>query len=556
MASTCILVLGMHRSGTSALTRCLNLLGMDLGSNLIAPEAMNSKGFWEHADAVRINNDLLQSFDMYWRSLGPLPENWLASDAAARAREQIALLIERDFSGIPLWGIKDPRICRLAPLWLDVLRELGVTAKVVITVRSPLEVAASIGKAHPELSDMQLNVFSWMQHVAESEAATRGVARTMVEYDSLMSDPDRVLADIGASLDIQWPMPFADRSQIIHAFLDVGLRTHRSGDAAESEPAMARRLINACKVVARNSGRGEWNQLSEVVDEVIDTTRFVGVLERMRGETVNQSLARAVLYVAASGHSFDEASAMFRNVPYGRSRFEFWLPGGSAANLRFRLDPIDRHGCCLLRSMVLMDGGGQVMWDFKQSTGNLELAGMRHVPSFVEEGRDLLITSDDPQILFQLPESLVLDGTRLQIDIERLSNVELCAELDAADALRSAQLQATEGYLARIDEWQREAAAGSRQAQEMEASLHSVQAQLQALQEDVAQWREASASVEKVHSMELSLHDIQAQLKLQDAKMRDLENGESGLKQQTRALAEEVHMRRHWLWQLLRISKN
>ena len=50
-----ILVLGMHRSGTSAVTRCLNLLGAEIGSKLLPPAEDNRSGFWEHADVVSIH---------------------------------------------------------------------------------------------------------------------------------------------------------------------------------------------------------------------------------------------------------------------------------------------------------------------------------------------------------------------------------------------------------------------------------------------------------------------------------------------------------------------
>src|SRR6185312_12242151 len=77
-----ILVLGMHRSGTSAVTRVLNLLGADLGSRLVAPAADNPAGFWEHADAVKINDDLLQALGRTWYDMRDMPANWLESDAA------------------------------------------------------------------------------------------------------------------------------------------------------------------------------------------------------------------------------------------------------------------------------------------------------------------------------------------------------------------------------------------------------------------------------------------------------------------------------------------
>jgi hypothetical protein len=453
MTSTCILVLGMHRSGTSALTRCLNLLGMDLGSSLIAPEAMNSKGFWEHADAVRINNELFQSFGMYWRSLGPLPDGWLTSAAATRAKEEIAQLIKRDFSDVPLWGIKDPRICRLAPLWLEVLRDLGIATTAVITLRSPLEVAASLAKAHADLSDIQLSVFSWMQHVAESEIATRGLVRAMIEYDDLMSDPETVLSDIGESLNVQWPMSIDNRRQAIRGFLDLGLRTHRKPRDDDSTPLLVRRMIDACGAITRDKGRGDWSQLSAVADEVKETTRLIGTMEAMYRHIAGQSVARATLYFADDEDSLSEHSTIYRDVPYGRSQLEFWLPHGGSKRFRFRLDPIDRHGCCLLRSIVLINGNGQVVWDMASSMDDVKFEGMKYVPSFASEGERLSITDSDPRIWLNWPESMSLEGLRLKVDIERMSDAALCMEVEAADAFRVARFNSVTGHESPSHQW-------------------------------------------------------------------------------------------------------
>src|SRR5512139_1313073 len=147
-APRCVLVLGMHRSGTSAATRCLNMVGMEVGPNLLVPDGGNSKGYWEHADAVRINDTLLESFGLSWWSLKPLPDGWMDSVTARAARSEIERLVNRDFAGIPLWGIKDPRMCRLAPLWIDVLVGMGISVSAVLMVRPVLEVARSLAKAH------------------------------------------------------------------------------------------------------------------------------------------------------------------------------------------------------------------------------------------------------------------------------------------------------------------------------------------------------------------------------------------------------------------------
>jgi O-antigen biosynthesis protein len=67
----------MHRSGTSALTRVLNLLGVDLGEHLMpAAAGNNDMGFWEHAEIVGLHDQVLAALDRRWSDPRPLPANW------------------------------------------------------------------------------------------------------------------------------------------------------------------------------------------------------------------------------------------------------------------------------------------------------------------------------------------------------------------------------------------------------------------------------------------------------------------------------------------------
>ena len=84
--STAILVAGMHRSGTSALTGALNVLGISLGQHLLAPGEDNPKGYWEHQSAVEIHERLLTALERRWDDVRPLPAGWLTSEAAQTAR--------------------------------------------------------------------------------------------------------------------------------------------------------------------------------------------------------------------------------------------------------------------------------------------------------------------------------------------------------------------------------------------------------------------------------------------------------------------------------------
>lgn len=76
MTNNCLIVLGMHRSGTSAATRACNLLGVDFGTRLMAPSPDNPLGHWEHDDIVPLHEKLLKVLESSWDDVRKLPKNW------------------------------------------------------------------------------------------------------------------------------------------------------------------------------------------------------------------------------------------------------------------------------------------------------------------------------------------------------------------------------------------------------------------------------------------------------------------------------------------------
>ena len=87
--SRAILVLGMHRSGTSAVTGALRLCGVELGTELMQPGSDNPKGFWEHAGVVAIHERLLAALERSWNDPRPLPADWLQSEATGAAAGEL-----------------------------------------------------------------------------------------------------------------------------------------------------------------------------------------------------------------------------------------------------------------------------------------------------------------------------------------------------------------------------------------------------------------------------------------------------------------------------------
>ena len=220
-----LLVLGMHRSGTSALTRVLNLLGVALGDDLMPPGDDNPLGFWEHQGIVSVHDALLGALDRRWDDPRPMPGGWLDSEAAHAAGEAIAAIVQRDFAGVSLWAVKDPRLCRLMPLWRRVLADLAIEPRVLLVSRHPQEVAGSLLRR--DGLPIAIGELLWARYLLEAVRGSEGCRRGMVAYDELLADWQGALDRINRALATQL---IADASQArdIDAFLTPQLRHHRT----------------------------------------------------------------------------------------------------------------------------------------------------------------------------------------------------------------------------------------------------------------------------------------------------------------------------------------
>ena len=198
-----LLVLGMHRSGTSAVAGALRLHGVALGSELMSPAEDNPRGFWEHAGVVAIHERLLARMGRSWNDPRNLPSGWQDSLPAQVAAHELETLLRAEFSGVPLWAVKDPRLCRLLPLWWPVLERMGVLPTAIFVLRHPREVVASLSKRNqwPE----GLSRLLWIQHLLDAEAETRTVARTVLTYEALLDAPVTALEAVFSGLGIPPP---------------------------------------------------------------------------------------------------------------------------------------------------------------------------------------------------------------------------------------------------------------------------------------------------------------------------------------------------------------
>lgn len=227
------LVLGMHRSGTSALTGAVHELGAHLGGDLVPAAADNPGGYFENAAVVSINETLLLGLERGWDDPSPLPAEWLTGDAAIRAGEAIDVLLAADFSEPRWYVIKDPRLCRLLPLWMPRLERAG-PVDVVLALRSPDAVVASLVRRDRMWPDDALRLL--LLHLTEAERSTRSHRRAVSDYDVLLATPESELRRLSTALD--WPVAGSAPWAAATSLLDAGQRHHRADAVSDADPSL------------------------------------------------------------------------------------------------------------------------------------------------------------------------------------------------------------------------------------------------------------------------------------------------------------------------------
>ena len=148
----------------------------------------NERGFWENLPIVEIHDRLLSSLRSSWDDPRPLPVGWQQGPEVAGYRDEIIQVLQGDSLKFALWGLKDPRLCKLLPLWLDILQELDAPCAFVLIHRNPAEVARSL--EHRDGFSAAKSGLLWVEHNLLAEKWTRGRQRIFISYEQLLTNPE------------------------------------------------------------------------------------------------------------------------------------------------------------------------------------------------------------------------------------------------------------------------------------------------------------------------------------------------------------------------------
>ncbi len=234
----CILVLGMHRSGTSAITGVLGLAGATLPKDLMEATEANQTGYWESRALQQRLDEFLEDWDSTWFDWRSFDTSKLSAAQRKNFKLAIGKIIADDYGDAPLVVIKDPRVCRFAPLFIELLEEQGFDVRIVLPLRHPLEVCDSLKRRDGFLHSR--SALLWLRHVLDAERYSRGRLRHLQTYHDLLTAPHGSLAKLTEALKLEWPPHCADELKVkVGKFLTADLRHHKRDPMdLELEPSL------------------------------------------------------------------------------------------------------------------------------------------------------------------------------------------------------------------------------------------------------------------------------------------------------------------------------
>ena len=242
-----VFVLGMHRSGTSAVARVLNLMGLYFGAEDvgIGRNAENTKGFWERRDVRALNDAMLFAAGCDWDCLSSLDIDALPEQERARHAALAGDIVLKLDAHRP-WFVKEPRLSALFPIW----REVAETPLCVHVFRNPLEVASSLQRRNG--IPLPVGLALWEAYNIRALIGSADVPRLFTSFEALLHQPAETVRALHTTLQALGDYPLRVPTEAeLKRFLDPPAQHRRhheddlQGTASAEQLALYNQLRNA-----------------------------------------------------------------------------------------------------------------------------------------------------------------------------------------------------------------------------------------------------------------------------------------------------------------------
>tara|TARA_R110002074_G_scaffold249543_3_gene421419 strand:+ start:7580 stop:9880 length:2301 start_codon:yes stop_codon:yes gene_type:complete len=262
------LVLGMHRSGTSALSGLLHYAGCSVPKTLMAATERNPKGYFESEPVSKFNDALLKKAGSSWKSLHAVPPDLLEAADGGQLPGQAEELLSAQFGKASMMVLKDPRICRMVPFWRAAAEACGFEVCPVLIHRNPLEVAKSLFER--DGIDTTEGLMIWLQHVLLAEYETRKMNRFVTSYSQILTDWNAQVEGVQTRFGITFPkFGKPATAKKINAFLSPGLRHFQEAPERVTDSEEVSQWVSTTyKILEKWAQEGETKSSHAALDQV------------------------------------------------------------------------------------------------------------------------------------------------------------------------------------------------------------------------------------------------------------------------------------------------
>lgn len=242
-----VVVLGMHRSGTSLLSNVLHFLSVDMADTGDHISPNNPGGFWERPELVAIQDEILEALGCpigHPAHVLPFPAGWWRRKEIQALKPKLTAYIGAALAeSHGLWGFKDPRTCRLLPLWGEVFEQLNLRPHYVHAIRTPGEAAASMSIKNVVKRPMSVaqGELMWLAYNYDIVRHTAGLVVSTVDYHEWFEHPVLVARRLVAALGVETGFTSDELAECVRSIVRSEFRnqTENRSDAG-SEMSIAR----------------------------------------------------------------------------------------------------------------------------------------------------------------------------------------------------------------------------------------------------------------------------------------------------------------------------
>ena len=231
-----VMVLGMHRSGTSLCSHVLSVLGLDMTDDIMAHES-NAKGHWERPEILAFQDRILEHLGRGYYSRNhalALPPGWWADPKIRAIRDEMAEFVRDRLVSCRRFGFKDPRTARLMPVWKEILADLDLEPRYVFCVRDVAQIARSI--AQRDRFEHKDTEHRWVVYNAHAINAVAAQDVCIIPYEQWFADPRPILARLVDHLNLSWDPADPLLEQVASSVIDSALRHDAVDPEAQTRP--------------------------------------------------------------------------------------------------------------------------------------------------------------------------------------------------------------------------------------------------------------------------------------------------------------------------------